>query len=149
LCGLIGLGGTRIEILTGCHLFRNFVKHCYLYGVTLKCARVHAAPDKGASINENAIVTSGRLPNVPAYRGNSQPLFQNLIGNAIKYRSARPPRIHVSVQEVNGERRFSVSDNGIGIDPEYQNQIFEVFRRLPGRKIPGTGVGPAILLAQA
>ena len=98
-----------------------------------------------ASIDESgAEVTSERLPVVRAYRAHFQPLFQNLIGNAIKYRSARPPRIHVSVQEKDGELQFSVSDNGIGIEPEYHKQIFEVFRRLHGRKIPGTGVGLAI-----
>jgi len=98
-----------------------------------------------ASIDETgAQVTSDRLPLLRAYRAHFEPLFQNLIGNAIKYRSAEPPRIHVSVQETDGELLFTVSDNGIGIDPEYHKQIFEVFRRLHGRKIPGTGVGLAI-----
>jgi PAS domain S-box-containing protein len=98
-----------------------------------------------AAIDENgAVVTSDRLPILRAYRAHFEPLFQNLIGNAIKYRSAQPPRIHVSVREVNGELRFTVSDNGMGIDPEYHKQIFEVFRRLHGRKIPGSGVGLAI-----
>lgn len=97
------------------------------------------------SIDESgAVVTADRLPVLRAYRAHLESLFQNLIGNAIKYRSGRPPRVHVSVQEVNGELRFSVSDNGIGIDSEYHQQIFEVFRRLHGRKIPGTGVGLAI-----
>ena len=97
------------------------------------------------AIAENgAVISSDRLPMVHAYRAHLQPLFQNLIGNAIKYRSARPPRVHVSVQEQDGEPRFSVSDNGIGIDSEYHKQIFEVFRRLHGGKIPGTGVGLAI-----
>ncbi len=98
-----------------------------------------------ASIDESgAEVTSDHLPLLRVHRAHFQSLFQNLIGNAIKYRSAQPPRIHVSAQEVEGEMRFSVSDNGIGIDPEYHQQIFEVFRRLHSRKIPGTGVGLAI-----
>jgi PAS domain S-box-containing protein len=98
-----------------------------------------------AAIDESgAEVTNERLPILHASRGHFQPLFQNLIGNAIKYRSARPPRIHVSLQEVGDELRFAVSDNGMGIDPEYHKQIFEVFRRLHSRKIPGTGVGLAI-----
>jgi len=98
-----------------------------------------------ASIDESgAVVTSERLPILSAYRGHFQPLFQNLIGNAIKYRSERPPRVHVSAQRVDGEFRFAVSDNGIGIEPEYHKQIFEVFKRLHGRNIPGTGVGLAI-----
>lgn len=97
-----------------------------------------------AIAESGAVVTSDRLPAIRAYRAHFQPLFQNLIGNAIKYRSARPPRIHVSVQEKGGELWFAVADNGIGIEPEYHKKIFEVFRRLHGTKIPGTGVGLAI-----
>jgi PAS domain S-box-containing protein len=105
----------------------------------------HVKQDLKASIDESgAVVSSDRLPILRAYRAHFQPLFQNLIGNAIKYRSSLPPRIHVSAQEVDGELRFTVSDNGMGIDPEYHRQIFEVFRRLHSRKIPGTGVGLAI-----
>jgi len=98
-----------------------------------------------AAIDESgAIVTNDILPKLRAYRGHFQPLFQNLIGNAIKYRGERPPRIHVSVQEEDGKLRFAVSDNGMGIEPSYHKQIFEVFKRLHGKKIPGTGVGLAI-----
>jgi len=105
----------------------------------------HVRQNLKASMDESgAEVTSDRLPLLRAHGSHFEPLFQNLIGNAIKYRSAQPPRIHVSVQEVDGELRFAVSDNGIGIDPEYHQQIFEVFRRLHGRAIPGTGVGLAI-----
>jgi PAS domain S-box-containing protein len=98
-----------------------------------------------ASIDENsAVLTHDPLPLLHAHRAHFQSLFQNLIGNAIKYRSAQPPCIHISVQPVDGELRFTVSDNGIGIPAEYHKHIFEVFRRLHSRKIPGTGVGLAI-----
>jgi PAS domain S-box-containing protein len=99
---------------------------------------------KAAIEESGAVLTSDRLPLLHAHRAHFQSLFQNLIGNAIKYRGSQPPRIHVSAQELDGKLRFTVSDNGIGIDPEYHQQIFEVFRRLHGRKIPGTGVGLAI-----
>lgn len=99
---------------------------------------------KTAIEESGATVTFERLPVLRAYRGHFQPLFQNLIGNAIKYRSAAPPHIHISVSAVEGELRYSVSDNGIGIAPAYHQQIFEVFRRLHGKQIPGTGVGLAI-----
>jgi len=113
--------------------------------VDLNVVVENVVQDLKASIDETgAVISSDRLPVVRAFRAHFQPLFQNLIGNAIKYRGESPPRIHVSVQEVGGELRFSVSDNGMGIDPEYHKQIFEVFRRLHGRKIPGTGVGLAI-----
>ena len=101
--------------------------------------------DLKAAIDESqAVVTNDRLPALRAQRAHLQPLFQNLIGNAIKYRGVRPPHIHVSVETVDGELRFAVSDNGMGIEPEYHNQIFGLFKRLHGKKIPGTGVGLAI-----
>jgi PAS domain S-box-containing protein len=99
---------------------------------------------KTAIDESHATITCDRLPVVRAFRGHFTPLFQNLIGNAIKYRGERPPVIHVSVEQAEGELQFAVTDNGIGIAPEYHQQIFEVFRRLHGKNIPGTGVGLAI-----
>ena len=92
----------------------------------------------------DAVVTADSLPTLSAPEGHLLPLFQNLIGNAIKYRSEKTPRIHVGTYNGNGVPHFSVSDNGIGIDPEYHEQIFTVFKRLHGSQIPGTGVGLAI-----
>ena len=71
-------------------------------------------------------------------------LFQNLVGNAIKYRGVAPPRIHVSVRRDGSHLRFAVSDNGIGIAPEDHRQIFEAFKRLHGEGVPGTGLGLSI-----
>lgn len=91
-----------------------------------------------------ATIIAERLPTLPGYEGHFIPLLQNLIGNAIKYRSDQPPVIAVSVEKAGGEYQFAVADNGIGIDPEYHERIFEVFRRLHGKKIPGTGIGLSI-----
>jgi light-regulated signal transduction histidine kinase (bacteriophytochrome) len=92
-----------------------------------------------------AEVTCDTLPVVRAHESHVLPLFQNLIGNALKYRSDAAPRIHVSAQAVDGELRFAVSDNGIGIDPQYHSRIFGAFKRLHAHhKIPGTGIGLAI-----
>ncbi len=88
-----------------------------------------------------ATVTSENLPRLTGHEAHFVPLFQNLVGNAIKYRSDDPPRIHMAVQQMHGELRFSVADNGIGIEPEYHEKIFAVFKRLHGKKIPGTGWG--------
>jgi signal transduction histidine kinase len=72
-------------------------------------------------------------------------VFQNLIGNAIKFHGKADPKIHISVQEDLDGWTFVVKDNGIGIDKKHQKQIFEVFRRLHTRKeYPGTGIGLSI-----
>ena len=72
-------------------------------------------------------------------------MFQNLIANAIKFRGERPPQIHVGARAEAGRWVFSVRDNGIGIDAQYFERIFQVFQRLHTRKTyPGTGIGLAI-----
>ncbi|HLG96830.1 MAG TPA: PAS domain S-box protein [Bryobacteraceae bacterium] len=110
--------------------------------IDLKTVLEDAEANLMASIEETgASITSDELPPLYAHRSDFTSLFQNLIGNAIKYRSEQPPRIHVSAQKIEDEWHFSIADNGIGIDPEYHQQIFEVFKRLHGRTIPGTGIG--------
>ncbi len=99
----------------------------------------------GAAIAESgAEVSSAPLPEIRAHESSMIEIFQNLIGNAIKYRSAAPPQIHVSAEKQAGAWTFSISDNGMGIAPEYQDRIFGVFKRLHGREIAGTGIGLAI-----
>ncbi|MGI8959305.1 MAG: sensor histidine kinase [Bryobacteraceae bacterium] len=71
-------------------------------------------------------------------------IFQNLIGNAIHYRSTRAPRIHVSTtKSEDGGLQFSVRDNGIGIEDQYRSDIFVAFSRLHGEDRPGSGIGLA------
>jgi chemotaxis family two-component system sensor kinase Cph1 len=72
-------------------------------------------------------------------------VFQNLIANAIKYRSAEVLRVHVSAQDRDNEWIFSGRDNGIGIDPQYLERIFILFQRLHGQgEFEGTGIGLAL-----
>jgi PAS domain S-box-containing protein len=98
-----------------------------------------------AIVQSGASVTRDLLPAVRIGTTHFQQILQNLIGNAIKYRSDAPPRIHVSAREQDGAWLFSVQDNGIGIDPQYHEQIFGLFKRLhSGAKYPGTGIGLAI-----
>jgi PAS domain S-box-containing protein len=97
-------------------------------------------------IGENgAAVTHSHLPTVRGDRTQFVQLFQNILGNAIKYRSDAPPRINVSAARQNGEWVFAVKDNGIGIDPKFSERIFTIFQRLHTQaEYPGTGVGLAI-----
>src|SRR5579859_5467471 len=98
-----------------------------------------------ASIQQSdATITWDELPIISMNRTRLVQLFQNLIGNAIKYRRAEPPKIHISAESHADHWRFTVSDNGIGIKPEYSQQVFGVFKRLHGREYPGTGIGLAI-----
>lgn len=93
---------------------------------------------------QNGEVTYDELPEVIADEMQLVQLFQNLISNALKYRSEHPPKIHVSAEPRQDEWLISVVDNGVGIDPKYHHQVFGVFKRLHGRNIPGTGIGLAL-----
>lgn len=102
--------------------------------------------DLQIAIRENeATVTYDPLPIVIADDVQIGQLFQNLIGNAIKFRKAEPPNIHISAEQRDSEWVFSVRDNGIGIDLEYKDRIFVIFQRLHSmEKYPGTGIGLAV-----
>jgi PAS domain S-box-containing protein len=97
-----------------------------------------AIDDSGAQIRAD------RLPSLRVYEGHFVSLFQNLIENAIKYRSDCSPDIRVSFQQTAEHMRFTISDNGIGIAPEFHDKIFSPFKRLHGKQIPGTGIGLAL-----
>ncbi len=90
-------------------------------------------------------VTHDALPVVCAYEAGVTQLFQNLIGNALKFRGQAPPHIHVGVKDGGKEWIFSVRDNGIGIEPQYFERIFVIFQRLHSREqYTGTGIGLSI-----
>jgi light-regulated signal transduction histidine kinase (bacteriophytochrome) len=101
------------------------------------------------AIEENrAVVTYDPMPTIKVYETELFQLFQNLLANAIKFHGEKPPRVHVWAERKvlpMQEWLFAVQDNGIGIEPEYAERIFDVFKRLHGRdEYPGTGVGLAI-----
>jgi signal transduction histidine kinase len=99
-----------------------------------------------AAIEESdARVTHDPLPALPVEPVHLQQIFQNLVSNALKYRGSRPPRIHIGARRQDGGWQFSVSDNGIGIDARYKDQVFGLFKRLhSSSQYSGTGLGLAI-----
>jgi PAS domain S-box-containing protein len=106
----------------------------------------NAVANLKAAIKEtDAVVEHDPLPTVMADSSQMVQLFQNLIGNAIKFHSEKKPEVHVGAERNGTECIFSVRDNGIGIDPQYFDRIFVIFQRLHGRgEYPGTGIGLAI-----
>ena len=99
------------------------------------------------SIEEsNAVITADPLPTVTADVAQMRQLFQNLVGNALKFRAeGRRPEIHIGVTQKANEWVFQVKDNGIGISPEQTNRVFVIFQRLHSReKYPGSGIGLTI-----
>ena len=118
-----------------------------LHEISSANALKEALTNLRATIQESgAVVTHDVLPAITTDDTQLAQLFQNLVGNAIKYRSEEVPRIHVSASKNGGkEWIFSVRDNGIGIDPQYFDRIFILFQRLHGREnFKGTGIGLAI-----
>ena len=91
-----------------------------------------------------ATVTQDSLPSLPMDSMRISQVFRNLIGNAIKYRAERAPRIHVSARAGDSECQISICDNGMGIDPKYADTVFVLFKRLHGRERSGSGVGLAV-----
>ena len=92
-----------------------------------------------------ATIEIAPLPTVMADEVQLRLLFQNLLGNAIKFRSERSPRIRIAARRFGDKYRFSVTDNGIGIDPRYAVRIFQMFQRLHARGVyDGSGIGLAI-----
>jgi PAS domain S-box-containing protein len=106
-----------------------------------------AVSNLSAAIQDSmAIITKDHLPAVPGDENQLIQLFQNLIGNAMKFRKPdTPPLVHVSAKRGEAEWIFSVRDNGIGISPEYYDRVFLIFQRLHTRQeYPGTGIGLAL-----
>jgi light-regulated signal transduction histidine kinase (bacteriophytochrome) len=139
-------GASRMQLLIG-----DLLAYCQVgtAGKELRETSTMAALEQallnlqGALDESGGAVTHDPLPTLIADPAQLVQLFQNVIGNAIKYRSAEPPQIHVSAKKTRADEWiFSMRDNGLGIDPRYFEKIFVMFKRLHGRgEFSGTGIG--------
>ncbi len=148
IIGYVVDGASRME-----RLIRDLLNYSRVGQAELAMAPVdmNEALDQAESSLEISIrqcggrVTRDLLPKVLANETHMVQLFQNLVGNAIKFRAEQAPLVHVSARHRNGEWIFSVSDNGIGIEPKYAERIFGIFQRLhPRSRYGGTGIGLAL-----
>jgi light-regulated signal transduction histidine kinase (bacteriophytochrome) len=98
-----------------------------------------------AAKSAGAVIKRDPLPTLVADASQLEQLFRHLIDNALKFQNGRRPRVHIGAEQRDGEWEFFVRDNGIGIDPQFTDQIFTIFQRLNARgEYPGTGIGLAI-----
>jgi PAS domain S-box-containing protein len=114
--------------------------------VSMRDALDRATTLLDASMRDSAAeITVGDLPDVAGDRSQLVQLWLNLVGNAVKYRGTATPRIQISAESHEDLWKFAIRDNGIGIAPKHQQQLFEIFKRLHDQKTyPGTGIGLAI-----
>ena len=141
-------GAQRMKALISALLdFSRIGTHGKAFEIT-ECEKVikNVINNLQVAINESrASVTFGTLPMVMADDVQLVSLFQNLIGNALKFRDKEPPHVVIGVEQQDREWVFSVHDNGIGIDPLNFERIFQIFQRAHNRgEFPGTGIGLAI-----
>jgi chemotaxis family two-component system sensor kinase Cph1 len=144
----------------GAKRMSNLIKDLLAYSRVNRLNREPVVVDAESAMNDalaalqlrieetNAVITHDKLPTVMADPTQLMQIFQNLFENAIKYRKENePPRIHVSAEEKEHHWVFSVKDNGIGIDPQFHEKIFQAFQRLHAdrSKYPGSGIGLAIV----
>jgi len=96
-------------------------------------------------VEHKAVIKREALPTLPSVQSTMVQVFQNLIGNAIKFRNSSPPTIHISAEKGTNEWTFSIADNGIGIAPEFREDIFIIFKRLhTQQEYAGNGIGLAV-----
>lgn len=146
--GYLKTGALRMQMLVRDLLAYTQVKHLALpeQHADANDSLLAALENLGNAVKDSdAQIVYQPLPSLPVHNIHLQQLFQNLIGNAIKYRSPARPEVQIEAEQQGGRWLFCVKDNGIGIDPEYKERIFGLFKRLhTGEEYSGTGIGLAI-----
>ena len=141
----------------GSERMRGLINDLLLYSRIAARGKPLEATDCGAALDSalanlqvairdsGAVITHDGLPTARADSSQLVQLFQNLVGNAIKFRGERPPRIRVLAERSEDDWVISVCDSGIGIAPEYHERVFKIFQRLHSREeYAGTGIGLAV-----
>ncbi|REK06860.1 MAG: PAS domain S-box protein [Planctomycetota bacterium] len=144
-------------VVDGARRMRALISDLLMYSRATRTGRQLVVTDSNAAWDEavalmdfdpadgSVQITRDNLPHVLAEKVGLVQLFQNLISNALKYRSDATPVVHAAIAQRDGEWLFSVSDNGIGIEPQYLETIFVIFKRLHARDAySGTGIGLAV-----
>ena len=146
--GFVVAGVTRMQRILSDLLLLSRIDGRRVSREELDCERILANVREGLKValeEAGAALTHDPLPRVKADGTLLELVFQNLIGNAIKFRGRESPRIHVAARRDGADWVFSVRDNGIGIDPQHFGTIFEMFQRLhPSERYPGGGIGLTI-----
>ncbi len=106
-----------------------------------------ARANVAAAVEESGgVITNEELPVVPCDALQMVSVFQNLLSNALKFRSDTSPRVHIRVKDLGETWEIAVRDNGVGIDPQYHERVFVIFQRLHARaEYPGTGIGLSLV----
>ncbi len=145
LAGFIVGGVKRMSVLLDDLLSFGSLSFHGACRVELRQAAEQAVQNLEQAVSETgASITIDSLPAVNANESHMVQLFQNLIANAIKYRSEAPIEVHVFAERLESKWMIKVKDNGIGIASKYRDYVFGVFKRLHPREVPGTGIGLAI-----
>ena len=127
-------GASRMhEMINDLLTYSRLSKDLKFVDVDMNQVLEHVKQNLNTLIDEsNAVITSDPLPTVNGDEVQMIQLLQNLISNSIKYKGQNAPEIHISAYKNESEWLFSVEDNGIGIEPEYSDRIFKIFKRLHG-----------------
>jgi PAS domain S-box-containing protein len=145
LAGFIVGGVKRMSVLLDDLLSFGSLTFHGACRMELRRAAEQAVQNLELAVSETgAKITIDSLPAVNANESHMVQLFQNLIANAIKYRSKAPIKVHVSAERLGSKWVIKVKDNGIGVASKYRDYVFGIFKRLHPREVPGTGIGLAI-----
>jgi light-regulated signal transduction histidine kinase (bacteriophytochrome) len=141
-------GAKRMQVLINDLLAFSRVGRLTREQVVVDCGEIaaQAVANLGPAIEETgAEIEVGPLPSVRGEPALLAAVFQNLLGNAVKFHGDQPPRVTLTAVRDNDSWTFTCADNGIGIEPEYADRVFVIFQRLhPKDAYPGTGIGLAM-----